>query len=133
MRFSAKLCARGGGPAAGVGLGSVRFVPEMGPTFVGSSSGDANAPVMLKGKVTQVEWINPHAWIHLDAVQEDESVVPWMVEGGTPNTLLRAGIDKNTVKIGTEIVKQRVGVVRGQPVEIDHAAFVLNLGNTHLR
>ena len=65
---------------------------------------DANAPVLLKGKVTKVEWINPHAWIHLDAVQEDETVVSWMVEGGTPNTLLRAGIDKNTIKIGTEIV-----------------------------
>lgn len=65
---------------------------------------DANAPVLLKGKVSKVEWINPHAWIHLDVVQEDGSIVAWMVEGGTPNTLLRAGIDKNTVKIGTEIV-----------------------------
>ncbi len=65
---------------------------------------DANAPVLLKGKVTKVEWINPHAWIHLAVEQEDGSVVAWMVEGGTPNTLLRAGIDKNTVAIGTEIV-----------------------------
>jgi hypothetical protein len=65
---------------------------------------DADAPVLLKGKVTKIEWINPHAWIHLDVVQEDGTVVSWMVEGGTPNTLLRAGINKNTVKIGTEIV-----------------------------
>ncbi len=65
---------------------------------------DANAPVLLTGKVTKIEWINPHAWIHLDVVQEDDSVVSWMVEGGTPNTLLRAGINKNTVVIGTEIV-----------------------------
>ena len=65
---------------------------------------DANAPVLLSGKVTRVEWINPHAWIHLDVAQEDGSVRSWMVEGGTPNTLLRAGIDKNTVAIGTEIV-----------------------------
>jgi hypothetical protein len=65
---------------------------------------DANAPVSLNGKVTKVEWINPHAWIHLDVVQPDASVVSWMVEGGTPNTLLRAGIDKNTLGIGTEIV-----------------------------
>ncbi len=65
---------------------------------------DSDAPVLLKGKVTKVEWINPHAWIHLDVVQEDKTVVSWMVEGGTPNTLLRAGINKNTVKIGTEIV-----------------------------
>jgi hypothetical protein len=65
---------------------------------------DANAPVLLKGKVTKVEWINPHAWVHLDVVGEDGSLVSWMVEGGTPNTLLRAGINKNTVPIGTEIV-----------------------------
>ncbi len=65
---------------------------------------DANAPVMLKGKVTKVEWINPHAWVHLDVVQEDGTVVSWMIEGGTPNTLLRAGINKNTIPIGTEIV-----------------------------
>ncbi len=69
-----------------------------------SAEFDANAPVVLKGKVTKVEWINPHAWIHLDVVQEEEIVVSWMVEGGTPNTLLRAGINKNTVVIGTEIV-----------------------------
>ena len=65
---------------------------------------DADAPVLLKGKVTKVEWINPHAWIHLEVVQKDGTTVAWMVEGGTPNTLLRAGINKNTVKIGTEIV-----------------------------
>lgn len=65
---------------------------------------DARAPVSLKGKVTKIEWINPHAWVHLDVVKEDESVVSWMVEGGTPNTLLRAGINKNTITIGTEIV-----------------------------
>ncbi len=65
---------------------------------------DADAPVRLEGKVTKVEWINPHAWIHLEVVQPDGSVVAWMVEGGTPNTLLRAGIDKNTVAIGIDIV-----------------------------
>jgi hypothetical protein len=65
---------------------------------------DANAPVLLEGKVTKVEWINPHAWIHLDVAGDDGTVVSWMVEGGTPNTLLRAGINKHTIKIGTEIV-----------------------------
>ncbi len=65
---------------------------------------DASAPVLLKGKVTRIEWINPHAWIHLDVPQPDGRVVAWMVEGGTPNTLLRAGIDKNTLAIGSEIV-----------------------------
>ena len=64
---------------------------------------DSNAPVLLRGKVTKVEWINPHAWIHLDVPGAD-GVARWMVEGGTPNTLLRAGIDKHSLAIGTEIV-----------------------------
>ena len=64
---------------------------------------DAKAPVTLIGKVTKIEWINPHAWIHLDVVQADGSSIAWMVEGGTPNTLLRAGVHKNSMPIGSEI------------------------------
>ncbi|MEN8161523.1 MAG: DUF6152 family protein [Myxococcota bacterium] len=65
---------------------------------------DANAPVRLEGTVTKIEWINPHAWIHLEVEGEDGTAVVWMVEGGTPNTLIRAGLNKNTLPIGTEIV-----------------------------
>ena len=65
---------------------------------------DPNAPVLLKGKVTKIEWINPHAWVHLAAVKDDGTNEAWMVEGGTPNTLLRGGITRNSLKIGTEIV-----------------------------
>ena len=69
-----------------------------------SAEFDANAPITLRGKVTKVEWINPHAWIHLAAEQEDGTTEAWMVEGGTPNTLLRSGINKRSVPIGAEIV-----------------------------
>jgi hypothetical protein len=65
---------------------------------------DANKPVNLQGKVTRVEWINPHAWIHIDAKMPDGSTQAWMVEGGTPNTLLRRGITKDSLAIGTELV-----------------------------
>jgi len=65
---------------------------------------DANLPVNLRGPVTKVEWINPHAWIHIDSKNADGTVTPWMVEGGTPNTLLRRGITKDSLVIGTEIV-----------------------------
>jgi hypothetical protein len=65
---------------------------------------DGNRPVNLRGKVTRIEWINPHTWIHIDAVNADGSITPWMVEGGTPNTLLRRGITKDTLAKGTEIV-----------------------------
>ena len=65
---------------------------------------DANKPVNLRGPVTRVEWINPHAWIHIDSKNADGSTTAWMVEGGTPNTLLRRGINKDSLVIGTEIV-----------------------------
>jgi hypothetical protein len=65
---------------------------------------DANRPVNLRGPVTRVEWINPHAWIHIDSKNEDGTTTAWMVEGGTPNTLLRRGSTKDSLKIGTEIV-----------------------------
>ena len=65
---------------------------------------DAKAPVLLRGKVTKVEWINPHAWIHMLVEVAGKSPQPWMVEGGTPNTLLRAGIDRNSLKPGEEII-----------------------------
>ena len=65
---------------------------------------DIKKPVTLRGKVTQMEWINPHAWIHLDIVGPDGKVVNWMVEGGTPNILLRRGFTKKSLEIGTEIV-----------------------------
>lgn len=65
---------------------------------------DANAPVRLQGKVTKVEWVNPHAWVHMAVVGKDGKATNWMVEGGTPNTLLRQGLSRNTLQIGTEIV-----------------------------
>ena len=69
-----------------------------------ASEFDGNAPVLLKGKVIKVEWINPHTWVHMINTNPGYKAGEWMVEGGTPNTLLRAGIDRNSVKPGTEIV-----------------------------
>ena len=64
---------------------------------------DAKAPVTLKGTVKQMDWVNPHSWIHLDVKNPDGSVTTWMIEGGTPNTLLRRGFTKNSLKAGTEL------------------------------
>ena len=65
---------------------------------------DPNRPLLLKGKVSKVEWVNPHAWIHLDHEMEDGNTESWMVEGGTPNTLLRRGITRDSLKPGTYII-----------------------------
>ena len=65
---------------------------------------DGNKPVTLKGVVTKMEWINPHAWIHLDVKNPDGTVTKWMIEGGTPNTLVRRGFTRESLKAGTEIL-----------------------------
>ena len=68
-----------------------------------SSEFDADRPIHLQGRVTKMEWINPHAWIHLRANKPDGTTEVWMVEGGTPNTLFRRGLTRDTLAIGTEI------------------------------
>lgn len=69
-----------------------------------SAEFNANAPVKLQGPITKVELINPHAWIHMKVTKPDGKVENWAVEGGTPNTLQRRGITRDTVAIGTVIV-----------------------------
>ena len=64
---------------------------------------DSTQPVTLKGTVVQMDWVNPHSWIHVDVKNEDGSVTRWMVEGGTPNTLFRRGFTKDSLRAGTEI------------------------------
>ena len=56
---------------------------------------DAKEAVRLQGVVSKVEWVNPHAWIHIDVKKPDGTVEKWMIEGGTPNTLFRRGITEN--------------------------------------
>jgi uncharacterized protein DUF6152 len=78
---------------------------------------DAQKPIKLEGTVTKVEWINPHAWIHIDVKRPDGTVEQWMIEGGTPNTLFRRGVTKNSLPIGTIIVvdgyKAKDGTLKG--------------------
>jgi hypothetical protein len=69
-----------------------------------SAEFDADKPLKLEGTVSKTEWINPHAWIHIDVKKSDGKTEEWMIEGGTPNTLMRRGISRDTLKIGTPIV-----------------------------
>jgi len=69
-----------------------------------SAEFDPDRPVQLKGKVVRTEWINPHAWIHIEIEEPAELAGVWRVEGGTPNTLFRRGLSKNTLQLGTVIL-----------------------------
>ena len=64
---------------------------------------DASKAVKMTGTVTQMEWINPHAWIHIDVKKPDGKVESWMVEAGAPNALLRRGFNKQSLLPGTVI------------------------------
>ncbi|SVA50510.1 uncharacterized protein METZ01_LOCUS103364, partial [marine metagenome] len=55
---------------------------------------DPNRPVVLRGPVVKVEWVNPHTWIHMEVTGDGGDKMVWMVEGGTPNTLLRRGLSR---------------------------------------
>jgi len=69
-----------------------------------SAEFDANLPVKLRGVVTKMDWVNPHAWIYIDVKNPDGTVVNWMVEAGAPSALLRRGFTKNSLPAGTEII-----------------------------
>ncbi|MCH7530892.1 MAG: hypothetical protein IIB36_03910 [Gemmatimonadetes bacterium] len=65
---------------------------------------DADAPIQLKGPIVKLEWVNPHSWIHIEITTEDGSKEVWMVEGGTPNVLVRRGLRRECLPIGTVLV-----------------------------
>lgn len=65
---------------------------------------DKDAPIRLQGQVVKLEWVNPHTWIHLEVENEDGTPEVWMVEGGTPNVLLRRGLRRDCLTPGTELI-----------------------------
>ena len=93
-----KLCA------VIAGLGLLLCAAPVVAHHAFSAEFDANTPVLLQGTVTKMEWINPHTWIHIDVTRPDGNVEQWMIEGGSPQALLRRGLNKNSLPVGTEIV-----------------------------
>ena len=81
----------------------VSTVPVVGHHAFGAEF-DPDAPIRLQGKIVKLEWVNPHAWIHVEVEKPGGVREVWMVEGGTPNTLLRRGLTRDSLKLGTEII-----------------------------
>jgi hypothetical protein len=91
-------------PVVIAGLGLILAAAPLWAHHAFSAEFDVNKPLKLQGTLTKWEMINPHSWFHLDVKEPDGTVTSWMIEGGSPNQLIRLGVTKNTLRMGTEIV-----------------------------
>lgn len=92
-----------GGLVAGAVALVVYAVPALAHHAFGAEF-DPDAPIRLQGEIVRVEWVNPHSWIHIEVTNPDGTSDVWMVEGGTPNVLLRRGLRRECLVIGMELI-----------------------------
>ena len=85
-----------------VALGAGAFPALAHHSF--SAEFDIKSPVKFRGVLAKMEWVNPHAWLHIDVKDEDGKTVRWMIETAAPNALLRRGYTKTSLPLGSEIL-----------------------------
>ena len=98
---------------AGVGLGLLVAAVPLGAHHAFSAEFDATKPVRLRGKITKMEWINPHAWMHIEVTNEDGTIDNWMIEAGPPGALVRRGWRRDSVTPGTEVLVEGYQAIDG--------------------
>jgi len=92
---------------------------------------DENKPVKLTGTVTSVEWTNPHIWFFMDVKNPDGTVTNWGFEMASPNSLLRAGWKRDSMKIG-DVVAVEARRARDGSNHANAQAVVLTATNQRL-
>ena len=98
---------------AGLGAGLLLAGTAVQAHHAFAAEFDANRPVRLQGKITKMEWINPHAWMHLDVEADDGTVQSWMIEAGPPGALVRRGWSRESVIPGTEVLVEGYQAIDG--------------------
>jgi hypothetical protein len=76
---------------------------------------DIDQPIKLKGKLTKMDWVNPHGWIYIDVTEPDGKVVNWAIEAGGPTALLRRGLRKTDFPEGLEVIVDGFRAKSGAP------------------
>jgi len=87
-----------------VGVGLLLAAAPVWAHHAFSAEFDVTKPMKLQGTLTKWEMINPHSWFHIDVKGPDGQVVSWLIEGGSPNQLIRLGVTKNTLSVGAELL-----------------------------
>ena len=90
-----------------------------------SAEFDVSKPMKVRGTLAEWEMINPHSWFYVDVTDPEGNVVRWEIEGGSPNQLIRLGVTKNTLKLGTEILIEGYMARDGTPNRAVGRSFTL--------
>ena len=98
---------------AGIGFGLLTAGAAVHAHHAFSAEFDANRPVRLQGKITKMEWINPHSWMHMDVEKDDGTVESWMIEAGPPGALVRRGWSRESVIPGTDVLVEGYQAIDG--------------------
>ena len=88
----------------GAGLGCLLAAFPAWGHHAFSAEFDATKPVRLEGKITRMEWINPHSWLHVEVSNDDGTVENWMVEAGPAGVLVRRGWSRDSIVPGTQVI-----------------------------
>ena len=97
---------------------------------------DSSKPVELKGTVTRLDWVNPHAWIYLDVKDEKGNVTSWACELGSPNLLMRNGWTRDALKAGDSVVvngsqaKDGSRIANARTVRLADGKRIFNAGSS---
>ena len=93
------------GSIAAAGAAVLLFQAPLPAHHAFAAEFDGNKPIRFPdATVTKVQLINPHSFIYVDVKQPNGAIENWAIEMGSPNILLRRGLTKETLKVGTKVI-----------------------------